>query len=257
MKTLKLAGKTIEVYDDIENLPVTRFHKYNKMLLVDAGIGSDIADFDRHISRIAAFLAKNDNKQAITELENIRQNVYFIQSGVSPRNLAFAVLVKSIDGKPCDDLSDEGLKKIVDMFADVPYKDLAASIEAVKKKIDRELQIYFPRLFDDATVKEYYDQLKRRTVLILQTIIDGGSKPEREKEIDDITAELITYFNPKSFSGSDSVEIEQDKQFEKMCLMLSQHLHTAPKNMSVLAYYNAFEYIKEMVKDLKRRRKAK
>lgn len=257
MNTLKLAGKTIEVYDDIENLPVTRFHKYNKMLLVDAGIGSDIADFDRHISRIAAFLAKNDNKQAITELENIRQNVYFIQSGVSPRNLAFAVLVKSIDGKPCDDLSDEGLKKIVDMFADVPYKDLAASIEAVKKKIDRELQIYFPRLFDDATVKEYYDQLKRRTVLILQTIIDGGSKPEREKEIDDITAELITYFNPKSFSGSDSVEIEQDKQFEKMCLMLSQHLHTAPKNMSVLAYYNAFEYIKEMVKDLKRRNKAK
>ena len=97
MKTLKLAGKTIEFYDDIENLPVTRFHKYNKMLLVDAGIGSDIADFDRHISRIAAFLAKNDNKQAITELENIRQNVYFIQSGVSPRNLAFAVLVKSID----------------------------------------------------------------------------------------------------------------------------------------------------------------
>lgn len=257
MKTLKLAGKTIEVYDDIENLPVTRFHKYNKMLLVDAGIGSDIADFDKHISRIAAFLAKNDNKQAITELENIRQNVYFIQSGVSPRNLAFAVLVKSIDGKPCDDLSDEGLKKIVDMFDDVPYKDLAASIEAVKKKIDRELQIYFPRLFDDATVKEYYDQLKRRTVLILQTIIDGGSQPEREKEIDDITAELITYFNPKSFSGSDSVEIEQDKQFEKMCLMLSQHLHTAPKNMSVLAYYNAFEYIKEMVKDLKHRSKAK
>ena len=99
--------------------------------------------------------------------------------------------------------------------------------------------MYFPRLFDDATVKEYYDQLKRRTVLILQTIIDGGSKPEREKEIDDITAELITYFNPKSFSGSDSVEIEQDKQFEKM------------------AYYNAFEYIKEMVKDLKRRSKAK
>ena len=93
MKTLKLAGKTIEVYDDIENLPVTRFHKYNKMLLVDAGIGSDIADFDKHISRIAAFLAKNDNKQAITELENIRQNVYFIQSGVSPRNLAFAILV--------------------------------------------------------------------------------------------------------------------------------------------------------------------
>lgn len=81
MKTLKLAGKTIEVYDDIENLPVTRFHKYNKMLLVDAGIGSDIADFDKHISRIAAFLAKNDNKQAITELENIRQKCVLYSIG--------------------------------------------------------------------------------------------------------------------------------------------------------------------------------
>ena len=76
MKTLKLAGKTIEVYDDIENLPVTRFHKYNKMLLVDAGIGSDIADFDRHISRIAAFLAKNDNTLVIlsTDSQFLDQN---------------------------------------------------------------------------------------------------------------------------------------------------------------------------------------
>ena len=257
MKTVKIGEYTVEIYDAIDELPMLRFHKYNKMLLVDAGIGSDLQDFDTHIEKAMRYARSKTPELAAIELDNMRQNVYFIQSGLSPKCLAFAVLVKSIDGTPYNDLSDDGLQKVVDMFGDVPIKELTAQMEAVKKKIDRELQIYFPRLFDDATVKEYYDQLKRRTVLILQTIIDGGSKPEREKEIDDITAELITYFNPKSFSGSDSVEIEQDKQFEKMCLMLSQHLHTDPKNMSVLAYYNAFEYIKEMVKDLKRRSKAK
>ena len=257
MKTVKIGEYTVEIYDAIDELPMLRFHKYNKMLLVDAGIGSDLQDFDTHIEKAMRYARSKTPELAAIELDNMRQNVYFIQTGISPKHLAFAVLVKSIDGEPYNDLSDDGLQKVVDMFGDVPVKELTAQMEAVKKKIDRELQIYFPRLFDDATVKEYYDQLKRRTVLILQTIIDGGSKPEREKEIDDITAELITYFNPKSFSGSDSVEIEQDKQFEKMCLMLSQHLHTDPKNMSVLAYYNAFEYIKEMVKDLKRRSKAK
>ena len=71
MKTLKLAGKTIEVYDDIENLPVTRFHKYNKMLLVDAGIGTDIADFDKHIPRIAAFLLRAHGQHRRREISDV------------------------------------------------------------------------------------------------------------------------------------------------------------------------------------------
>lgn len=51
MKNVQIKGMNVELYDSIDDLPIMRFHKYNKMLLVDAGVGSDLSDFDRHIER--------------------------------------------------------------------------------------------------------------------------------------------------------------------------------------------------------------
>lgn len=257
MRTAKIAGKVVEMYDTIEELPITRFHKYNKMLLIDSGIGSDLADFDRHIEKAIRYAGSKTPQMAITELENLRQNVYFMQSELSPRCLAFAALVKSIDGEPCDDLSDAALQKIVETLGDAPKNAITAELEAVKKKIDDELHLYFATVFDDSTLKEYYDKLKRRTLIILQTVIDGGVTDETAAEIEKITTALITYFNPQVFTGTDSVEIQYDKQFENMCLLLSQNLHVDPKRFTVLEYYNAFEYIKEMQRAARRQRKSR
>lgn len=257
MKECIINKHNVVLYDSIDELPMLRFHKYNKMLLVDAGVGSDLADFDKHIEKAIRYAHSKTPQLAAVELENMRQNVYFIQSEISPRYLAFAVLVKSIDGNPCNDLSDDGLQKIVDLFADVPNAELTAHLEAVKKKIDEELRLYFTRLFDDATLKEYYDKLKQRTIIVLRTIIDGRATEADAKEIDDITAELITYFNPQTFTGSESVEIRHDRQFENMCLILSQNLHVDPKKFTVLEYYNAFEYIKEQAKKANKQKKVK
>lgn len=257
MKTVQIKGMSVEIYDSIEDLPILRFHKYNKMLLVDAGVGSDLADFDRHIEKAIRYAASTTPNLAIAELQNLRQNVYFVQSEISPRYLAFAVLVKSVNGTPSNDLSDDGLQKTINLFSDVPHSEITAQLDAVKKKIDDELRLYFPRLFDDATLKEYYDKLKQRTIVVLRTIIDGRATEADAKEIDDITAELITYFNPQEFTGSDGVEIKHDRQFENMCLILSQNLHVDPKKFTVLEYYNAFEYIKEQAKKASRQKKPK
>lgn len=257
MKNVQIKGMNVELYDSIEDLPIMRFHKYNKMLLVDAGVGSDLSDFDRHIEKVIRYLNSPTPNMATVELENMRQNIYFIQSEVSPRHLAFAVLVKSINGKPRNDLSDDGLQQTMSLFKDVATSEITAHLEAVKKKIDDELRLYFPRLFDDATLKEYYDKLKQRTLVVLRTIIDGRTTEADAKEIDDITAELITYFNPQTFTGSESVEIRHDRQFENMCLILSQNLHVDPKKFTVLEYYNAFEYIKEQAKKANQQKRAK
>jgi hypothetical protein len=142
------------------------------------------------------------------------------------------------------------------MFADVPNKDLTDHMDTVKKKIDEELQTYFPSLFDDSTIKEYYDDLKKRTILMLQAIIKGGTD-EAQAEIDKITIALITYNKPNVFSGSDNMEIQHDKSFENMCLLISQKLHVDAKKQTVLEFYNAFEYIKDMMKAESKRNKAK
>lgn len=245
-------GKKVELYDSIESMPIVRFHKYNKMLLIDAGIGSDLGDFDRHIERALIYIRGKDTSKAVSELENLRQNVYFIQSGISPKNIAFAVLVKSIDGKPTNDLSDEALKEICETLSGASKEELTEQAESVKKKIDEELKLYFPKLFEDATLKEYYDQLKARTMLILKTIIAEKSTEEETQKIDSITEKLITYFNPDTFSGSDGLEVRHDRNFENMCLIISKSLHVDPKKFTVLEFYNAFEYIRDEARESKR-----
>lgn len=247
MRKVTIGKYEVELFDSIEELPMLRFHKYNKMLLIDAGIGSDLSDFDAKIEKARIYLHSKQNDLAIIELENLRQNVYFVQSGISPKHLAFCVLVKSIDGEEKNDLSPEGLQKVLDLFADVPNNEVTAQMEAVKKKIDEELQLYFPKLFDDATIKEYYDDLKKRTTLMLQMIINGETD-EAKAEIDRITVALITYNKPHVFSGSDNLEIQHDKNFENMCLMISQKLNVDAKKNTVLEFYNAFEYIKDIIK---------
>ena len=257
MRTTKIGGRAVVLYDSIDELPILRFHAYNKMLLIDAGVGSDLSNWDAHIEKAIRFIRKGNPDLAEKELDNLRQNVYFIQSAISPKYLAFACLVKSVDKTEYNDMTADGLQKVLDLFADTPIPELTAQLEAVKKKIDEELRLYFPRLFDDATLKEYYDKLKQRTIVILRTIIDGRATEADAKEIDDITAELITYFNPQKFTGSDGVEIKHDRQFENMCLILSQNLHVDPKKFTVLEYYNAFEYIKEQAKKANRQKKPK
>lgn len=256
MRTTNIGTHTVVIYDAIEELTIKRFHKYNKMLLVDAGIGSTLADFDAHIQKAMVYARSKTPELAVTELENMRQNVYMIQSALSPRHLAFAALVKTIDGEPCEDLTDEGLQKIVEKFTDVPLNEMTAPFEAVKKKIDDELQLYFPHLFDDASVKEYYDQMRRRTLLMLDNIINGESEKNIE-EIDRITMELYTYNKPHVFAGSDNLEIQHDKNFERMCVTISQYLHVDPKNYTVLEYYNAFEYVRDLLKAKQKRQTAK
>lgn len=248
MKNIKIGKREVEIFDSIEDLPMIRFHKYNKMLLIDGGIGSDLSDFDGHIEKAMAYVKSKTPELANIELENLRQNIYFIQSELSPKHMAFAVLVKSIDGVDKNDLSPEGLQKVLDFFANIPQIEMAAHSDAVKKKIDEELQLYYPQLFDDSTVKEYYDDLRKRTLLILDSIINGENE-ENQIEIENITIALITYNKPNVFSGTKNAEIEHNKNFENMCLMISQNLHLDPKKFTVLEFYSSFERVKEIIKN--------
>ena len=49
MVTIKIGTHDVEMYDSIDELPIIRFHKYQKLLLVDSGIGADINSFDQRI----------------------------------------------------------------------------------------------------------------------------------------------------------------------------------------------------------------
>ena len=76
MKTFNIGKHKVEMYDSIEDLPITRFHKYNKMLLLDAGLGSDLTDVDAHIEKTIAFFREGEQENAVNELMNMRKEIY-------------------------------------------------------------------------------------------------------------------------------------------------------------------------------------
>lgn len=255
MVTVRIGGHKVRMYDAIDELPIARFHRYQRSLLVDAGVGSDIPAFDRRIERARRFLMAGDNEKAGRELDNLRQAVFLIQNEVDTKLLSFAALVAEIDGVACEDLSDEGLAKIRGMLEDAPVGEMTARLEAVKKKIDDELQLYFPKVFNDANVKEYYDILRRRSLAILGAIIRDEERPGTTDEVDKWTTALITYSKPQMFTGPEGVEVQFDRQFEDLCLVLSEQVHVNSKALTVLEFYNAFEFVRERARQAEKGRK--
>lgn len=252
MVKVKIGKHEVEMYDAIDELPIVRFHKYQKLLLVDAGVGSDIAGFDQKLEKAKRFIASEKPEQAMQELENLRQGVFMIQNETSPKHKSFAALVTKVDGKEFG-VTDAELDEITAILNDVPVGELADQLDSVKKKIDTELMLYFPRLFNDADVKEYYDLLKKRTLEVLKGIVEGLKEPMQSEAVEKLTTMLITYSNPKMFSGPESVEIQFDRQFENLCLVLSEQLHVKPKEYSVMEFYNAFDFVQERANEAQRK----
>ena len=102
--------------------------------------------------------------------------------------------------------------------------------------------------------REYYDTLKRLTVVSLEKITDGDTE-ERQKMIQDLRDRLVLFIKPKVFTGHDGVEVRHDKDFETMCLMLTKETGRDAKQMTVLEYYNAYEWLAKKAKN--ERKKAK
>ena len=244
MKNLLINKKIVRVYDSIDEMPIINFQKYNKYLLIDSGIGSDVDDIDAHITRIAKFIKAHNNKKALQELQNMRQNMYMVNSGISPKYLAFAALIHSVDGKEVNDLSDDGLKALLKELKEIKHSKVIDFLLWLKKKVANELEIYFPGDFVNSKEKEAYDKLKNRTLLVLDSIINSADNTE---QIESIDAAMLNMHVPKAFIGSESVEVKYDKQFESMCLLIAQKTSMDARKMTVLQFYNAVDNIKQQL----------
>lgn len=242
MKTVIIRNKEVRLYDSIDEMPIVNFQKYNKYLLIDSGIGSDVDDIDTHIVKVAKFIKAGNSNKAMQELQNMRQNMHMVNSEISPKYLAFAALVHSIDGKEVTDLSDENLKAVLDQINSIRHSRLLDLFMRLKKKVSDELETYFPGDFSSAKEKETYDRLKRRTQLVLDAIINGTDNKEQIEAIDNI---LFGMYNPKCFIGSDSIEVSYDKQFETTCLLIAQKTSMDAKKMTVLQFYSTLDTIKK------------
>lgn len=119
------------LYDDIEQMPVERFNKANKYWMLSDHLGNTFDDIDRvHISKL--YYVAGDKDKTLKEIGNLRALVHNVIRETHPNQLAFAALVHSVDGKEVDDLSDDGLRRLISLLSD---RGLSAG--EVKKKNDK------------------------------------------------------------------------------------------------------------------------
>ena len=133
---LKLGKHKIEFFESIEIMPFDRFNAFNKYVMLDAELGSDVIAFDQKISKIFQFLNKEMTKNAINEFYNLRSIYHNIMTMNNNKGLAFACLIRSIDGVPFDDYSIENLRSTLKKLNKwgLKMQDVSETSDNVKKK---------------------------------------------------------------------------------------------------------------------------
>ena len=249
MKKMTLGMHKVVMYDSIEELPIVRFQKYNKMLLLDAGLGSDVSALDGHLARVSEYIKANDLANAAAEIDNLRQTLFNVQNGLTPHFMSLIPLMAEVDGEPLTDLSDENIQAVYDRLKDVTMKAYEGAASEVKKKIEEELKAYFNQGSESATSKEYYELMRRRALLMLDEIADGR---DRAEEIREIESQMVRIDKPRVFQGLTNAEVLYDKNFVGCCIAIAQNLNMDAKRMTVLEYYRAIEVLEEQQKQYKK-----
>ena len=249
---MKLGTHSVVMYDSIEELPIVRFQKYNKMLMLDAGLGSDLTAFDAKLARVSEFIKANDLTNASAEIDNVRQTLFNVQNGLTPHFMSLVPLMAEVDGEPLTDLSDENIAAVYDRLKDVTLKAYEGAASEVKKKIETELEKYFRQGGVSAESKEYWTLVWKRALLQIDEIerdVDHG------EEIRDLESQMVRMGKPANFTSSESNrEILYDKNFVGCCIAIAQNLNMDAKQMTVLEYYRAIEVLEEQQKEMKRKR---
>jgi hypothetical protein len=126
----------IEFYNDVSELPFSRFNSFNKYVMLDAELGNTIQDFDKMVSRISEFMDKEMKEDAKRELLNMRIVYHNILHENDVKGLAFASMIKKYKGKPVDDFSEEKLKELLVELSSkgLTIKDVADKNSDLKKK---------------------------------------------------------------------------------------------------------------------------
>lgn len=251
MRKETIAGHTFEFYDSIDMLPIRQFHLYTKHILVQSGIGDGIDSIDSHIGKIASYI-KNDPKRAVNELLNYRKCLYTILGEQDYRHKANLCLVRSVDGKVWEDFSDDGINTLYEMVTTEQERKMRDIEAALKKRLDEELMTYFPELFATSIEKNELEILRKRAMLQLAEIIDGV---DNSGAIEALNDRIMAMQDTKNFDGRANAEIEADKNFEQMCLILAKEFGGKVKDYTVMEFYSANRLLNEQQKQLKTRKK--
>jgi len=137
MRTLNLKGGKVQIWESCKELPARRWNDFQKYLIQQIGIGSDIADVERHHNNLFQFLAAGKIQEAQNESFNLFQNIVYTIKNINIQHIAFGCFIYSIKGKPISDYSEANLIAVIDKLSDMGLTQghVEDILDDVKKKL--------------------------------------------------------------------------------------------------------------------------
>ena len=137
MMNVTINGNHLEMYDSIDELPFSRFQEFNRALLIDTGLGSDFAAFDRHIEMARRYNADGKQQQVEQALLNLRQSLSFAMEKISPESQAFVCLIHRMNGREIDNFSPDNITRVIKELSrkGLTVAKIRGILETIKKKL--------------------------------------------------------------------------------------------------------------------------
>lgn len=119
MRTVKISGGKFEIRETPKELPINRFNDFQKYMIQDVGIGSTMADCERHFQQLDTFISHGKIEEAARERYNQHYGLVLAINRINITHLSFAVLIHSVNNRPIKDYSETNLKKVLEKLGDM------------------------------------------------------------------------------------------------------------------------------------------
>lgn len=149
MRLIEVRGlfrkNVINVYESIKELPIERHHEFQKLVLQDLGIGSDLDAVAKHFSVFHNLLVNNKSGDALMEAKNLHNAFFYILEGINIKSFCFVVMVESINGEKFNDLSESGIKKHIKKISQSGLTQ--GMVDDVVEDLKKKLKANFEPIF--------------------------------------------------------------------------------------------------------------
>lgn len=137
MKVLTVNGSEIELYNSIDEIPMTRYNTMQKQLLQDVYVGSDFAAISKHFNNLDFYLQNKKIAEAQQERLNMHNGMFMQLNEYNTSMRIMCAMIKSVDDTEFKDLTDEGLDRACKALGDtdITKGELEKYLTEVKKKL--------------------------------------------------------------------------------------------------------------------------
>lgn len=137
MKLLERKRGKVMLYESIKEMPIDLFSSFNKYLIQDLGLGSDITDVAKHFGTMYKYLGNAQIEEAAQESYNLYQNIFLMLERINIKHISFACFVHSINEVELTDYSETNLRNTCQILGriGVTQGDAIEILEDLKKKL--------------------------------------------------------------------------------------------------------------------------